>query len=54
MYHGLRPEHLYLFFAYINKKKLNFAGIYDKRKKYIVMEPPFQGYKQIHLYLITF
>src|SRR5436190_8239074 len=20
MYHGLRPEHLYLFFAYINKK----------------------------------
>ena len=54
MYHGQSPEHLYLFFACNNKKKLNFAGIYDKQKIYIVIEPPFQGYKQIHLYLITF
>src|SRR4051812_45904084 len=37
---GQSPEHLYLFFACNNKKKLNFAGIYDKRKKYIVMELP--------------
>ncbi len=34
MYPGLSPEHLYLFFTCNNKKKLNFADIYDKRKKY--------------------
>ncbi len=28
MYHGQSSEYLYLFFACINKKKLNFAGIY--------------------------
>jgi hypothetical protein len=47
MYPGLRSEHLYLF---IIIKELNFAGIYDKRKN-IVMELPFQGYKQF-IYII--
>jgi len=47
---GYVPSYVFIF-AYINKK-LNFAGIYDKRKN-IVMEWGFRGYIQIYI-MFTF